>query len=199
VRRYRKLDPPNEKLITAYLFTGQNNQIEIFAFSPGMGSEDTGITSDHDFPLIRGASGEPDHGGWVKFHRSLAEHELWLGERFTKGQAWADLLLLASHKDHICTAGNVATSVRRGQVLTSQVKLAKRWRWNRETVGRFLKLLETLEMCRIETSKRTDTGYTLITLLNYGRLQGTFTADPASDPTPDQASGQHRASTINKG
>ncbi len=140
-----------------------------------------------------GAAPAHDYGGWVMFYRSLAQHELWLMERFTRGQAWADLLLLAAHRDHICTTGNVATPVGRGQVLTSQMKLAERWRWNRETVARFLKLLRTLEMASIETSKRTDTGYTLITLLNYERLQRRSAADPASAPASDPASGRHRA------
>ena len=110
--------------------------------------------------------------GWVRLHRKLADHPIWTREKFTKGQAWVDLILLASYADHIAFQSTKAVTVKRGQVLTSQVNLAKRWRWNRETVRTFLLLLKSTNMVAIETSKATDTGYTLITLLNYDLYQG---------------------------
>jgi hypothetical protein len=123
-------------------------------------------------------------GGWIRLHRCLADHPLWLRSRFTPGQAWVDLLLLASYADHVALQGNRPMPVRRGQVLTSQSKLAKRWGWDRETVRRFFRSLESLCMCHIETSKATDTGYTLVTLVNYD----TYQSDPEGDPLPDPAS-----------
>lgn len=110
--------------------------------------------------------------GWVRLYRTLADHPIWRAERFTRGQAWADLIVQASFTDHIAFQGNRAIPVKRGQVLTSQVSLAGRWKWNRETVRAFLRLLESNRMAAIETSKATDTGYTLITLLNYDLYQG---------------------------
>jgi hypothetical protein len=145
--------------------------------------------------------------GWVALHRQLSDHPLWLGERFTRGQAWVDLILMTSYADHLAFQGNRPIQVRRGQILTSQVKLAARWRWNRETVRAFLRLLESAKMAAIQTSKATDTGYTLVTLLNYDLYQGSgeeMKALPSGIPsaieTPfEPASNQHPTATINKG
>jgi hypothetical protein len=109
--------------------------------------------------------------GWVAVHRRLADHPIWTGERFTRGQAWVDLILRAAWKDYTAFQGNRPIPVARGQVLTSQVKLAARWKWNRKTVRGFLEALKADIMVAIETSKETDTGYTLITICNYGPFQ----------------------------
>ena len=37
--------------------------------------------------------------GFAPVYRSLSEHPLWLGEPFTRGQAWVDLLMLVNYKD----------------------------------------------------------------------------------------------------
>jgi len=145
--------------------------------------------------------------GWVRLHRKLADHPIWTREKFTKGQAWVDLILLASYADHIAFQSTKAVTVKRGQVLTSQVNLAKRWRWNRETVRTFLLLLKSTNMVAIETSKATDTGYTLITMLSYELYQGErlepkivpSAIDSAIETSIDPASNQHPTATINKG
>lgn len=110
--------------------------------------------------------------GWVKLHRSLEDHWLWKqARRFSKAEAWIDLLLKANHQDNKSVKGMSLIEVKRGQVLTSQLRLAERWRWNRKTVKKFLLLLQNDEMIRFETDKGGDNGYTLITILNYDKLQ----------------------------
>ncbi len=144
---------------------------------------------------------------WVRLDRSLTNHPIWVRERFTRGQAWVDLILRASYKDHVALQGSRPIQVKRGQVLTSQVDLAARWKWDRETVHRFLQALESLKMATTETSKATDTGYTLITLTNYDTYQGDGLSDPVSDapsdpplpPASDPASMPHPCPTIKKG
>ena len=37
--------------------------------------------------------------GWIKLHRSISDNDLWTSEPFSRGQAFVDLILLASHKD----------------------------------------------------------------------------------------------------
>lgn len=39
--------------------------------------------------------------GYVKLWRRLKDSDLWLSEKFTRGQAWADLVMLANHKPGI--------------------------------------------------------------------------------------------------
>ena len=86
-----------------------------------------------------------DSSGWICLHRTLIEHELWNEEKFTRGQAWVDLLLLANHKPGAFRARGVSVKVDRGQVGKSEVSLAERWHWSRTKVRRFLSELETIQ------------------------------------------------------
>lgn len=107
--------------------------------------------------------------GWIKLHRKLSDNPLWTLEPFTKGQAWADLLLIANHKDgQISVRGNIIP-VKRGQVGWSEVKLAERWHWSRNKVRRYLKHLETEQ--QIEQQKNSVTS--IITIANYDLYQET--------------------------
>jgi hypothetical protein len=144
----------------------------------------------------------------VPVPRSIREHPLWGRQRFTGGQALVDLLLRAAYADHPAIRGNRAITVKAGQILTSQVELAKAWGWNRGTVPGFLRLLENLGIvAAIVTSKATDTGYTLITLRPDGLIVGSSSdasSIGASIPSGNghdtgQASGQHRAYTSEQG
>jgi hypothetical protein len=113
-----------------------------------------------------------DRSGWIKLHRRLATHELWTAERFTRGQAWADLLMAAAHVEHQVIRAGRAITVPRGGVLTSQVALAARWGWNRKSVVTFFSLLRSLDMVAdISTVRGAGIGYTLLNVKNYERFQ----------------------------
>jgi len=93
--------------------------------------------------------------GWVAIHRSICENDLWFLEPFTKAQAWIDLLLNANHKDgEINIRGNIV-KIKRGQIGWSQITMAKRWRWSRQKVRRFLEYLITEQMIYIDNSEIT--------------------------------------------
>jgi hypothetical protein len=110
--------------------------------------------------------------GWIAIHRKLLDSPLWTSRgRFSPGQAWIDLLLSAAHADHECHLGNLKIVEKRGQFLTSQLALSKRWKWNRKTVVGFLLFLKTDNALDIQTSRAQDSGYTLITILNYDHYQ----------------------------
>ncbi|HEX9900194.1 MAG TPA: hypothetical protein VGC81_13305 [Candidatus Methylomirabilis sp.] len=110
--------------------------------------------------------------GWIKVYRQIRDHWLWERDRFTRGQAWLDLLLRARHKDHEARIGNQFVTEKRGQALVFQRQLASQWGWNRETVSKFLRLLKADHMVSLETSHGPEGGYTLITIMNYERYQG---------------------------
>jgi hypothetical protein len=139
-------------------------------------------------------------GGYLRLYRSLLHHELWTGERFTRGHAWVDLLLRANYRDGTVIRGNRSIPVKRGQVFTAQTELARRWHWNRETVKLYLALLQSQDMIHIQASKGTDTGYMLVTIRNYERFQSNGSAPSdidaviATDMKPgiDPASTRHR-------
>lgn len=105
--------------------------------------------------------------GWIKLHRQLQECPMWYAERFSKGQAWVDLLLLANHRDKKILFNGEMIVIERGQYLTSMVKLAEKWKWSRPTVVKFLNLLEKDKMI----TRSSDNTKTLITIENYGIYQ----------------------------
>lgn len=120
-------------------------------------------------------------GSWVKCYRSLAENELWLSEPFTKGQAFWDLVMRANHADGRVICGNEVVEIRRGQIFTSETKLANRWGWSRNKVRAYLKLLENLKM---GTAESTAKG-TRITVENYGIYQGEETGESTAKGTAE--------------
>ena len=92
---------------------------------------------------------------------------MWYAERFSKGQAWVDLLLLANHRDKKILFNGDMITIQRGQYLTSMVKLAEKWKWSRPTVVKFLNLLERDGMI----TRSSDNTKTLITIENYSVYQ----------------------------
>lgn len=108
--------------------------------------------------------------GWIKLHRSLLGHDLWLSEPFTRGQAWVDLLMLANHQDGFIRVKGRRVPIKRGQVGYSQTTLAQRWQWSRKKVSNFLKELRNEEQqIELDTSSAT----TIVTIRNYDRYQQT--------------------------
>ena len=105
--------------------------------------------------------------GYIKLYRDLQDCWIWQGERFTRGQAWVDLLLMANHRDTKIPFGDHLEIVARGQFITSISKLADKWGWSFNTVKKFLNLLESDNML----TRKSDNSKTLITIVNYGIYQ----------------------------
>jgi DNA-binding transcriptional regulator YhcF (GntR family) len=106
--------------------------------------------------------------GYIKLHRQITENEFWSSEKFTKAQAWVDLLLLANHKHATLFIRGIEVVLKPGELCYSQLTLARRWKWNFKTVVKFLKMLEKRQMVETKTSNVT----TVITILNWERYQG---------------------------
>jgi len=105
--------------------------------------------------------------GWVSINRSILNHYLWEEERFSKAQAWIDLILNARYSDKkISIKGNIIV-VKRGQQIRSQITLSKTWKWDRKTVKRFLTLLKKDGMIVENCTHLT----TVITICNYDSFQ----------------------------
>lgn len=105
--------------------------------------------------------------GWIRLDRKLFDNRLWTEEPFTKGQAWVDLLLMASHKSEVIHKGNQIYNNRPGLVVTSIAKLSERWKWSRHKVSDYLHLLEGLgQISQKRTGKRTE-----VFLINWGIYQ----------------------------
>ena len=104
---------------------------------------------------------------WIKLHRSIQENEFYFAERFTKAQAWVDLLLLATFKERTVFLRGVEVHLMPGELCHSQVSLAKRWKWNERTVNKFLKMLEKREMIQSRITHVT----TVISINNWNLYQ----------------------------
>lgn len=125
--------------------------------------------------------------GWIKLHRKLMTTDLWLAEPFTRGQAWADLILLANYKEGFIRIRGIKIPVNRGQVGWSELKLAERWKWSRNKVRRFISELKTEQQIEQQIICKTS----VLTLLNYEEYQGSDTTDgTTNDTTNDTAERQ---------
>lgn len=107
--------------------------------------------------------------GWIKLYRSIRSNWLWEdgNERYLKW--WVDILLMVNHQPRKVLVNGEFVEIKTGERLTSTVKLSKRWGVSRNTVTKFLKLLEKDEM--ILTSKSRQNGTTL-KVLHYADYQG---------------------------
>ena len=102
--------------------------------------------------------------GWIKLHRSLENHWLFQEERkFSKFEAWLDILLMVNHEDKKILLGNELILVKRGQKVISIRKLCERWSWSNNKVKNYLKTLESDNMLIVKS----DTKKTLLTVVNY--------------------------------
>ena len=104
--------------------------------------------------------------GWISLNRQIQEHWVWQG-KFSKGQAWVDLLLLANHEDTKTICKGEIVVCKRGDVNRSIKYLAERWGWSRKTAKNFLTLLEKDNM----VTTKVTTNRTTITLVNWEKYQ----------------------------
>lgn len=126
--------------------------------------------------------------GYILLHRQIQDHWLWMDNTpFDDRSAWVDLLMLANHEEKKISYNKGVRIIKRGQHLTSQVKLAYRWHWSRDRVKRFLNRLKNDLMIEYDST----TNNTTITIVNYGKYQDTRPTDKAADKSADKAA--HKA------
>lgn len=111
--------------------------------------------------------------GWIKLHRKIRENYLWTDKPFSRGQAWIDLLIMASHEDNKFMLGSDLIESKAGDIVTSEVKLMDRWGWSKSKVRKFLKMLETDQMI----IKKADRKKTTIFIVNWGKYQNGETTE----------------------
>ena len=105
--------------------------------------------------------------GYVKLWRKLQDNDLWKQEKFTRGQAWVDLLLLAKWRSGFFWVRDVKVDYKRGQVTEGILNLSLRWKWSRGKTQNFINILEKEQ--QIEQQKIGI--ITLITISKYELYQ----------------------------
>ena len=105
---------------------------------------------------------------WIKLHRSLLKDTLWTSECPASYKVlWINLLLMASYKD----SSVYERQVKRGQVWTSQRKLAKM----NHISNRDIKKILNMFIADGKLSVQYFSQGILITILNYSKFQASST------------------------
>lgn len=117
--------------------------------------------------------------GWIKIHRKIVDNPIWTSEKFTDGQAWVDLLLIANHNKGIIKVRGIRIKIPPGSLGWSEKKLAERWGWSRGKVRRFLNYLCSENMIKIEQQKKNVTS--IISIINYSQYQDNNTTNDTTD------------------
>lgn len=116
---------------------------------------------------------------YIKLHRSSQDDPLYFAEPFTKWQAWQDLRLIANHADGFFFVRWNKVEVKRWRVARGENDLCHRWKWSRDKVRNFLKLLENMWKI-IQQKNRICSIYIIV---NYDDDQ---TTDQTTDPTTEK-------------
>ena len=122
---------------------------------------------------------------FFKIDRKLLNHEFWLNGEFDYGKAWVDLIGCANYADSENFYKGTYKVIKRGQLATSEMALAKRWGWSRGKVHRFLDILEKAEMVSLKRTFGGTAGGTTITIEKYGVYQNSRTSNGTDGNTDD--------------
>lgn len=123
--------------------------------------------------------------GYVMMSRkAYADDPFWLEVReFSKWEAWEDLIQMAAWKPRRYAIGLAIEELQRGEFVASVRFLAKRWKWTKDRVFRYLAALENM---RRLTRQREGQHGVVYALVNYERYQGGATLDETANATPDE-------------
>ncbi len=119
--------------------------------------------------------------GWIKIHRKVTEDELYFGEKFTRMQAWIDLIILAAHKPRTFLLRGCEVKVEVGQVTIPVTELAKRWKWSHMKVLRFMTKLQESGKVILQKSNVINR----ISIVNYEYYQENDTTNDTTNNTTD--------------
>ena len=132
--------------------------------------------------------------GWISLHRKLFDNEvLAKSGRYSKLEAWLWLLCSANFKEGKFALGTEVIIVKKGDVVTSQKKLCKKFKWGNTKLRNFLKLLENDSMIELNTEAK----LTRISICNYKTYQVSQTENK-SQTNRKQIVNKSMTNTINK-
>lgn len=120
--------------------------------------------------------------GYISIHKKILDHWICNSKHtFSNFEAWMDILLnVNGEKGKPMKIDGAFFTAERGQALFSLETWAKRWRWDKSKVRRFLDKLQSDKMIVINNEKKT----TRITVCNYDSYNGKKNAvDTRSTPS----------------
>lgn len=105
--------------------------------------------------------------GLVFVERSIFSHDIFADEPFTEREAWLWLVMEAAWKPRRVRLKSNLISIERGQLTSSLRFMAERWKWGKNKVARFLKILAEDGMILVDCG----TAQNVITICNYDKYQ----------------------------
>ena len=132
--------------------------------------------------------------GFILVWRDIQDHCIWNAEPFTKGQAWLDLIMMANYNNKPFLLGNKVINAEIGTVITSELKLMKRWKWGKEKLRNYLRTLENMDMIE----KKADRHMTTICIKNYTTYQTAYQTAEKQVISRDSTEGQTSYQTTNQ-
>lgn len=106
--------------------------------------------------------------GKFSLDRTLLDHNIWLDEKFTRGQAWVDLIGLANWENSYIRVRGKRIEIPRGSLGWSNEKLYKRWGWSK---GKFTRFIKELQNDKMITLKTVPHFFIIISIQNYNNRQ----------------------------
>lgn len=117
-------------------------------------------------------------GGYIKIPRDLFDDADFSGEKFSKREAFLDLVQMAAHKPTTSIWKGRACPLERGQVITSRRFLSARWRWSVGRVHRFIDSLCDSGRCFMTLA---DGHITVLTIADYDSFNGDAQPKPRAE------------------
>lgn len=129
--------------------------------------------------------------GWIKIDRQITDNWVWKAEPFSRGQAWIDLIMKATHEDSSIPFNNHPLQLKRGQLVTSVRKLSKEWQWGKDKVLSFLRDLESENMILRDAQ---TVHATVLTIVKYDDFQSRTDNDKDNhrDNSKDNGKDNHK-------
>lgn len=120
---------------------------------------------------------------FVKIARDLQDHPLWKEKPFSRGQAWVDLVLMASYKDGAIRRRGIKVKVLRGEIGYSLRELAEKWGWSLGKVQRYIDELKSDKQIDTRTDTEGVNVTTVLCLVNYEKFQSNGTENDTENDT----------------
>lgn len=137
--------------------------------------------------------------GYIKLYRKIQDNPLYKKKRrFSRSEAWIDLLLSTHHKADKVMVDFEEIPVKRGEVFTSQLGLSKKWNWGIASVNRFLNFLKSGN----QITYRGESKYTIISILNWGKYQmgeGEAESKRKGERKPERKPNGNQTETVKNG
>lgn len=125
--------------------------------------------------------------GWVKIHRKMMNHWVFKNAEYCKSFIY--LILKAQYTDEKIIHNGEVVCVRRGELMTSIRDLARDWGWSKDSVSRFLMLLEKDGMITKSSSRKG----TKIFINNYSFYQASNDREKKEDETTEPKQSEEKA------